>query len=240
MPSETLQGVVLRYANYRERDRMLSVLTPDQGRIDVLSRGCRRPTSPLLAGSELFVHGEFVVFRSGERYTLTSCTLTDAFYPLRLEPYRLTCATYLLHLAQAAAQPQQPAQGLYALLLEGLYHLAYCTQEAPLSVVNAFLLRYAAELGYRPRMNHCVHCHKELPQQQGAWLDVEAGGLCCESCAKGNAYPLSASQTRWMRDALTRGLESELSEPDAPLFEALRRYVESRLEVQIRSSVFLP
>ena len=48
MPSETLQAVVLRYANYRDRDRMLTLLTPDHGRVDVLSRGCRKPNSALM------------------------------------------------------------------------------------------------------------------------------------------------------------------------------------------------
>ena len=43
MPSVTTQGIVLRYANYREHDRMLTILSPDYGRIDALSRGCRRP-----------------------------------------------------------------------------------------------------------------------------------------------------------------------------------------------------
>ena len=46
MPSVTTQGIVLRYANYREHDRMLTILSPDYGRIDALSRGCRRPKSP--------------------------------------------------------------------------------------------------------------------------------------------------------------------------------------------------
>ena len=117
MPSETLQGVVLRHANYRERDRMLTLLTPDHGRVDVLARGCRRPNSPLMPAAELFVHGEFVVFRNNDRCTLTSCTLADTFFPLRLDPYRLTCGAYLLNLALAAYPRHEPALRLKAQLL---------------------------------------------------------------------------------------------------------------------------
>lgn len=240
MPSETLLGVVLRYANYRERDRMLTLLTPDHGRVDVLSRGCRRPNSPLMPASELFVHGEFVVFRSGERLTLTSCSLTDTFYPLRLDAYRLTCATYLLGLAQAAAQPEESAEGLYTLLLTGLYHLAYCTDEPPLTVTSAFMLRYAAEIGYRPRLNHCAHCRAPLPPEQGARLDMEAGGLCCKLCARGEQIALTAVQVHWMRTALDQGLNAPMPEADAMLFHALRRFVEGKLETTIKASQFLP
>lgn len=240
MPSETLQGVVLRHANYRERDRMLTLLTPDHGRVDVLARGCRRPNSPLMPAAELFVHGEFVVFRNNDRCTLTSCTLADTFFPLRLDPYRLTCGAYLLNLALAAAQPEQAAAGLYSLLLEGLYHLTYCNDEAPLHTTCTFLLLFAAEIGYRPRLHHCVRCGKPLPEGVGAKLDVEAGGLCCPTCAKGAQEPLNAAQVSWLRAALQAGFDTEQRPADAPLFEALRRYVESRLEMTIKASRLLP
>ena len=106
MPSETLQGIVLRVANYRDRDRMLTLLTPDKGRVDVLSRGCRRPKSSLMSASESFVQGEFVAFRNQDRYTLTSCSVGETFYPLRLDAYRITCGAYMLQIAQAAAHPR--------------------------------------------------------------------------------------------------------------------------------------
>ena len=240
MPSETLQAIVLRYANYRDRDRMLTLLTPDHGRVDVLSRGCRKPNSPLMPASELFVHGEFVLFRNNERFTLTSCQLTDTFYTLRLDPYRLTCAIYLLNLAQAAAQPEQGAQELFSLLLKGLYHMTYCESEPPLAFTNAFFLLFAAEFGYRPRMNHCVRCREPIQLEKGAGLDIEAGGLCCGNCVRGEQYLLSATQVEWMREVLDKGFAAGMIIADASLFEALRRYVESRLEVTIKSSQFLP
>lgn len=240
MPSETLQAVVLRHANYREHDRMLTLLTPDHGRVDVLARGCRKPKSPLMTASELFVHGEYVVFRGGERFTLTSCAVTDTFYPLRLDPYRLTCASYLLGLSQAAAQPEQPARGLFGLLLKGLYHITYCEDEPALAVTNAFLLLYATELGYRPRLNHCARCREPLPPDAPVWLDMEAGGLCCTKCAQAGQYALTAAQAGWLRAVLKEGFDTPMTAGDATLFEALRRYVEGRLEISIKAGQMLP
>ena len=168
MPSVTTQGIVLRYANYREHDRMLTLLSPDYGRIDALSRGCRRPKSPLMPVSELFVSGEFVLYQSHDHFTLTSCALADSFYPLRLEPYRLTCASYMTALCAAAAQPGQSARELYALLLKGLYYLAYDQGVDALETTTAFLLLFADATGYRPRLSRCAHCR--VP------LDLSAGG----------------------------------------------------------------
>ena len=107
MPAITTPGIVLRYANYRDHDRMLTLLSPRLGRVDLLSRGCRRPKSPLMPASELFVSGEFVLFEKNERAVLTSCALQDTFYPLRLDPYRLTCASYMAGLCAAAAMDER-------------------------------------------------------------------------------------------------------------------------------------
>ena len=81
MPSITTPGIVLRHANYRDHDRMLTILSPHYGRLDVLSRGCRRPKSALMPASELFVHGEFVCYQQNDRATLSSCEITDTLSP---------------------------------------------------------------------------------------------------------------------------------------------------------------
>ncbi|MFH1880182.1 MAG: DNA repair protein RecO [Bacillota bacterium] len=240
MPSETLQAIVLRVANYRDRDRMLTLLTPDRGRVDVLSRGCRRPKSCLMPASENFVQGEFVVFSNQDRYTLTSCSIGESFYPVRLDAYRMTCGAYMLQLAQAAAHPGQEAEALYELLTDSLRRLCYTECENPLRIVNAFLLLFAADNGYRPRLSHCVFCQKEIAPDQGAAFDIAAGGICCRTCAQGALMRLSAPQLQWMRATLQNGLDTPPVAEDKTLFEVLRRYVESRLETTIKSSRFLP
>ena len=45
-------AIVLRYANYRENDRMLTLFSPTRGLVEAVARGCRRPKSKLLSASE--------------------------------------------------------------------------------------------------------------------------------------------------------------------------------------------
>lgn len=42
----------------------------------MLSRGCRKPRSPLVAGSELFALGDYELYEKSGRMTLVSCVLT--------------------------------------------------------------------------------------------------------------------------------------------------------------------
>lgn len=240
MPSLTTPGVVIRFANYRDHDRMLTILSPIYGRIDALSRGCRKPKSALMPASELFVHGEFVVYQNNDRHTLTSCTITDTFYPLRLDPYRLTCASYMAALCNAAIQPGLAAQEQYALLLRGLYYLSYDEEADALALTTAYLLLFADAIGYRPRLSRCAHCRTKLDLTSGGRMDVAAGGLCCPNCNSRITYPLTVDEIKWMSITLREGLKPTKNTEASTLFDMLRRYVESRLEMSIKVSKFLP
>ena len=70
MPVLTTDALVLRRADYADYDRMVTLLTPEHGRLDAVARGCRRPRSPLVNAVEPFISGEFQLFRKGERYSI--------------------------------------------------------------------------------------------------------------------------------------------------------------------------
>ncbi|HSE29843.1 MAG TPA: DNA repair protein RecO [Candidatus Saccharimonadales bacterium] len=48
------EAIILRRTNYGEADRILSIITPDRGKISVIAKGARRPKSKLAGGLELF------------------------------------------------------------------------------------------------------------------------------------------------------------------------------------------
>ena len=235
MPSVTTQGIVLRHADYREHDRMLTLLSPAMGRVEALCRGCKRPQSPLLSASEWFTMGEYVLYTGKGRMTVTSCHVTEPFYPLRTDYERLQYATYLLSIAEAAAQPGERAVELFTLLARSLSRLAYSDQR-PQAVSAAFLLHFSAISGYRPRLAHCVRCGKRMQDDQIRLFDIENGGPVCDGCANGlsAAQPVTLGQVRWMRDVLEKGIDKTALPPaDAP-GALLGQYVESRMEKPIR------
>ena len=84
----------------------------------------------------------------------------------------------------AAVQPGQAAEDLYALLLKGLYYLAYDDAADALETTTAFLLLFADAMGYRPRLSRCAHCRTPLDVSEGGRMDIAAGGLCCPACIR--------------------------------------------------------
>lgn len=219
---------------------MLTLLSPTRGRVEALARGCRRPKSPLLNASELFALGDYEFYERGGRLTIVSATLIETFYPLRADFDRLACGTYLLNLAEAAAQPGEADQELFMLLLHTLSRLTFSDQEwKPL--LAGFLLHYAACGGTKPRLNHCVHCGRRLTEAEQVYFDLTEGGLCCRACHTQGQTAVAAAQARWMREALESGASAWVNRQDcyAP-FTLLRAFVESRVDRPIRAAAMLP
>ena len=131
-------AIVLRHVNYRDNDRMVTLLSPSRGRIDAIIRNCRKPKSHNLNSGELFALGDYMLHENGGHITVTSVRLIETFYPLRSDYDRLTCGIYLLNLAEAVAEPEQEQQELFMLLLHTLSRLTFSDQEwKPLQIGRA-------------------------------------------------------------------------------------------------------
>lgn len=233
-------AIVLRRVNYRDNDRMVTLLSPSRGRIDALIRNCRKPKSHNLNAAELFALGDYMLVETGGRIIVTSVHLIETFYPLRADYDRLTCAVWLLSLAEAAAEPEQEQQELFMLLLHTLSRLAFSAQPwKPL--LSGFLLHFSACQGFKPRLNHCVLCGRR-PEEPPFFFDAEEGGLVCGDCRRSRSQvPLSPEQLRWMRHALTVGSASWVNTPEAEApFDLLRSYVESKLGRRLKPGALLP
>lgn len=233
-------AIVLRRVNYRDNDRMVTLLSPSRGRIDALIRNCRKPKSHNLNAAELFALGDYMLIETGGRMIVTSVHLIETFYPLRADYDRLTCAVWLLSLAEAAAEPEQEQQELFMLLLHTLSRLAFSAQPwKPL--LSGFLLHFSACQGFKPRLNHCVLCGRR-PEEPPFFFGAEEGGLICGDCRRSRSQvPLSPEQLRWMRHALTVGSASWVNTPDAEApFDLLRSYVESKLGRRLKPGALLP
>lgn len=233
--SYATQAVVLHHADYRDNDRMLTLLSPGKGRVDALARGCRKPKSPLLPCSEVFAFGEYELFTSGGRACVTACSLTDTFYPLRMDYERLKHASYAVNVARELCQPDEPAPQLFTLLLRTLNRLCYTALDAR-AVTCAYLLHACAVSGFKPRLEHCAICGKRVDASDIRLLDDETGGVigvcCASSISRGQA--LSPAQARWLRGVLAVGIEKTACPPqDAPL-DAMRCYMDGRLGFSVR------
>ena len=109
-------GLVLRQTVTKETDLILTVLTPDLGKIPVIARGARRKNSRLAAACQLLAYSELTIYEKGQWFMLDEAETLELFTGLRTDFVALSLASYLADLTDATAQTEDTSQLLRLLL----------------------------------------------------------------------------------------------------------------------------
>ncbi|MGI6189041.1 MAG: DNA repair protein RecO [Clostridiales bacterium] len=204
------QGIVLRYTNFREADRMLTIFSPDRGKMQVLARGCRKPKSRLLAASELFCYADYIFVKSKEIYVMTQADIRNSFYDIRNDVERLTYGTHILALTEEAVNYEEGNFRLFYMLLQVLAYLAY-GEINPADTAHVFELKLIDLLGYRPVLDRCIACGSPIEQLNSNKLFFSAsqGGIVCRSCNSGvnDGYAVHKNTIQTMRFILSMDIK---------------------------------
>jgi DNA repair protein RecO (recombination protein O) len=173
------KGVVLREAKYKEADKILTVLTADEGKCTVKARGCRRKGSPVAACAQLLAWSDMTLFEYKDHYTLTEGSTIALFRHMREDLEKLALGSYFAQVVETVAEEGRPQPELLSLLLNSLYALDALDRPLPL-VKAAFELRLLCVAGYAPLVDACPVCGADDPE--GAQLNLTDGALHCAAC----------------------------------------------------------
>lgn len=242
MPVILANGIVTRYVNYRENDRILSIFTPDRGRVDAKARGCRRPTSPLLSCAETFVYGQFELFMGKDKYTVNGCAVQETFFPIREDIVRFAIGTSMLQLASETAQENEPNEPLFFLLYRALSYLSYGESD-PMDLFCCFLLKFLDTVGFRPSITACAACGRDVRADVRLYFGARAGGVTCSACMRGEP-PVTKTALEAMRRMLLLSDEEMDRVKMGPelrqeVFRLLTDYAAYALEYGPRALAFL-
>lgn len=177
--NEHRQGVVIRVR--REGDVLLTLLTPDAGKISVVAKGAKSLKSAQMPISQLFAYGDFELYRRGDFYWLNTGELTDNFRGLSTDLDAFNLASYFCDVANTVSDVGVPAHRLVRLLLNSLHFLEKGERSKPM-IKGVFEWRVMAYQGIFPALNHCADCGKTEDDRFS--LDVAGGGLLCPSCRR--------------------------------------------------------
>ncbi len=173
----TTKALVLRVTDYNDRDALLTLLTPQQGKLTAKARGLRRKNSPLVAPCQLLAYGEFTLFEYRGQYTVNEAHSIELFSPLRRELTKLSLGTYFAQAAEVVSQEDLPNPELLSLALNCLHALSRLDMTEN-KVKAVFELRLACLAGYQPDLFGCHRCGSQTPEL----FDISEGLLECASC----------------------------------------------------------
>lgn len=175
-------ALVLRAADYKENDRLLTLFTPSRGKLTAGIRGVRKPNAKLSFAAQPFCFAEYVLAERGGRYTVTAAYLYDGFFSLRTDIVRYYAACAVLEVSGALLVEDGECEPLFIAAVEALKSLSLTDGDAA-EVFLSFALTALHEAGYMLDLDGCGICGGEV--KGSVYFDFGAGYFTCPSCASG-------------------------------------------------------
>lgn len=175
----TTDGLVIREVNVGENDKMLTILTPERGRIGVMAKGSRSLKSQVLSTAQLYTYGNYEIYEKNDFMWLRSGSVIEGFFGLRNDIELISLAAYIADVAWELSGEDIPAVDMLRMTLNAFYALANRLKD-PAIVKGVYELRSAGFSGFMPDVIHCRYCKKDTADR--FYLDVMNGALICSDC----------------------------------------------------------
>jgi DNA repair protein RecO (recombination protein O) len=173
-------AIVLSRFDYGEADRIMTLFTPEYGKLTAIAKGVRRPTSRLGGALEPLAELRVALARGRNFDVVTQVEVSKAWLRLRDNLESAATAWYLAELADRSIEERHEAEGLYA-LLKRAYELLDDGMN-PGRVARWYEMHLADELGVRPEVDRCVECDRMLEADERFRWVPPLGGVLCYRC----------------------------------------------------------
>lgn len=174
-----VKGIVTRSTQYKDNDKIISVLTAEYGLISVYCHGARSNKSKYLTSTRLFCYSEFILSRKKDFYYIKEADYIEAFFDIVNSMDKLFLGQYFLEVVNEICVEGERQDGVLRLLLNSLYALS-ANLFPPTKIKSAFELRVCVEMGVGPNVSNCRNCG--VVGEEVYYFDLVNGDMLCKSC----------------------------------------------------------
>lgn len=169
------QAIILKRRDFGEADRVLTVFTPDRGKLDVIAKGARKPTSTKTGHVELFTRTDMLIHKGRDLDIVTQVEMNRAYMGVREDLGRGAYASYTAELLDRfTGEADEGYEELFELLDDTLQRL--CDDSDPRLAVRYFEMQLLDFVGFRPELTECVVSREEI-EAEDQFFSYPLGGV---------------------------------------------------------------
>lgn len=174
VPTYKTEGIILRRVNFAEADRILTILTPQHGKVSAIAKGMRRIGSKL--GPHLDIFSEIqLMLASGKSLDVVTSAQQLKRFDVITGNYEAMRMGFLACEMVDKLTDKHTSSTIYKLLLQTLSLL---NQSKNLPVVELyFKLQLLDLLGYKPNLEQCMVSLDEIEAGKHYFFSSEKGGF---------------------------------------------------------------
>src|SRR4030042_1714757 len=143
-----------------EADRILTLYTPELGKLKAVAKGTRRTQSKLGGHVELLTHSRLMLARGRNLDIITQAQTINNFLAIKDDLELISRGLYIAELVDSFTGEHIEDRRLFDLVLESLQQLSQFNDYEP--ILRYFELHLLDHLRYRPQLQQRTECTSPL------------------------------------------------------------------------------
>jgi DNA repair protein RecO (recombination protein O) len=115
-----VDGIILKVRPFGEADKVITILTPDRGKIEAVAKGARRPRNRFLGSTQPFTYLQLLLFSGHSLHQLNQAEIIHSFAVLRDELTKMANASYWCEMTEGLLPEDAKEPEVFSLLLQAL------------------------------------------------------------------------------------------------------------------------
>jgi len=207
-------AIVLKKREAGETDRLYTLYALEQGKVQLVAKGVRKPEAKLAGQLETLMQGLVIVVKGRGTGKIAGAIAEKNFSYLRNDADILKRVLETVNMFEWLVEWDERDPQLFKLLLVYLELADYLAKtkqiEKAMLLAEGFLFQLFARLGYAIETGVCVISGERLLSGEQHFFSPSGGGILASEHINSahNAFPISESTIKLMRIFLSNKLES--------------------------------
>jgi DNA repair protein RecO (recombination protein O) len=236
-----LEGIVIRSMDYGENNKIIAIYTRHNGKMSIMVRGAKKMNSRFSAVTQLFTHGEFVLFKSSSMGTLNQSETIESHRKLRENLHMSAYSAYVVELVDRIVPELDQNEMMFEQLKASLEAIESGKEAA--IVLHIMEMKMLAIAGYLPQLDNCVSCGAHQGEMA---ISITQGGILCNDCfhKDNRLIRISASTLKMLRlfqrmDLRRLGAIEVKAETKSQLKLVMRNFMDHFIDIRLKARNFL-
>ena len=176
-------GLITKEVKYGESGRIVTVITPELGKISAITSKFKGGKSKNVPSLQLFSYSKFVLFKGSEKglYHINEADIIEPFKAIREDLMAIIYASYFCDIANHITLENEDTTEFLRLILNIFYALSKGHEYDKIKTV--FEWKIAMLEGYSPNLEMCSVCGDE----EVCYFELSSGECFCNKCGKSYA-----------------------------------------------------
>lgn len=208
-------GIIISKRDIAEADRIYNVFTLEEGKVQLVGRGVRRPNAKLAGSLEPLTESEIMLSKTRGKGNITGVIVSNIFISLKNDFTALILAFSALSHFNSLITQEEKDENLFNMLKKYLEAMDNVSgkenNEIKLEIISqGFIFKLLEQAGYRVEADHCVDCGGKIYAGAGNYFSARKGGVICPDCSKieGQKMKISDSSIKLIRVFLSNKIEN--------------------------------